>query len=277
MYKTPKEFSFNNNNNHSEKSVFSETNMFEASMILIANDVRFNLLENIYESKDCIQFLTEQICLELRSRPDFYDVKVDVSPVHVHRTASDDGKFRNRHLKMDYMFIEETSLKLGNLVGPLPKGLVYASDWRFDFGRISAEIKPRFLSLATRAVESFIYTFGNLDNDVCPPITYPLISAIQITVPCVDIYLWNPTSVILLKLAGGLLFQTDNFANENWINRFFIQIPNIQIQALAEAKNGVDRGGVNDIWHEVFSFTSSINVSKYGKSMDFKHIIQDQK
>lgn len=178
-------------------------------------------------------------------------MEIDILPIKVTRIAN------NKPKQNEFVYIEGITINYSNFMGPTPLALPFATDWRFTIGNIKGEISPLFIPFLGQAAESFGITFADIDNRLCAVLDDDCITSIQLKISSLGLRIWNESSCFNIELGQGIVLQSDNFANDIWIDRTFIKIPNIFIQTLACLDE--------HIWYEVMKISTSFAVSMYKK------------
>ena len=98
-YKGPNEFALRND--EAPGKVLKQENAFEFSMIIIVKMVAIAVPEVLFEITEAnkLKLETSELCLDLRYRPELFEVQIDVQPIHARRAFT-----------RDYLFIKGIAL-----------------------------------------------------------------------------------------------------------------------------------------------------------------------
>lgn len=126
----------------------------------------------------------------------------------------------------------------------------------------------------TAALETFFYHFLDVDDGLEFPPLLPELDAAHCTIESIHLSLWGISSVSIIDLSQGVLFQYDSFNQVRWNTRTFINIPIIAIQSLATTDDLVNHKpkfskSINSLKSlvEVFRFETSFHVCVYDKPL----------
>lgn len=142
--------------------------------------------------------------------------------------------------KVEMLLIDGASIHGHRLMGPLPDKLVYAVDWRLEFGQITGDLSPLFAISATEFLSCFLHHYDDKDNLLNPIVVLPDITCANIEVAGVDVSLWSGSSVLKVKMNDGLKMHFDNVVNVRYCDRVVVHLPNLCVQGLTMTNKASD-------------------------------------
>ncbi|CAJ0830181.1 10799_t:CDS:10 [Entrophospora sp. SA101] len=229
---------------------------FEVYMAIIIENGTLYLPENLYDAqkKSVIQF--HELQLDLRN----LDIYMDLN-IYAHR-----------------------------LFGPLPETATYVCNWDINIDTISGQLKPSFLISAGSFAESFVYHYIDDENalpaEFAAPL-YPDVVFVDFIVKEIDVSIWCRDSRTQILLEEGLNVKFDDLANEKFLQRTVVNLPDLVIRSLAmssSSSSSLAAAAAHDInketethpWVEVASLECAFDVTIFRTTSGWKQKLESQ-
>ncbi|CAG8500632.1 1907_t:CDS:10 [Paraglomus brasilianum] len=243
--------------------------LFEVYLVLVIEDGSLSLPENLYTAENCSTIQFHELQLELRNLDLYMDMDITVSPLTIVLDQEDVARKHSRlRLQNNYLFLDDLNIYAHRLYGPRPKTAAYVCNWDINLGTISGQLRPPFLLSLSSFARAFAYHL--VDEESALPIEFanPDVTFLNVKVKDVDVSIRCRDSCSQILLSEGICVQYDNLANEKYLQRVVLKIPELFIKSLAMVAtpgSPVDVGfDVEDYpWVEVANFETAFDVTLF--------------
>nr|CAG8529135.1 11787_t:CDS:10 [Entrophospora candida] len=266
---------------------------FEVYMAIIIENGTLYLPENLYDSqkKSVIQF--HELQLDLRNLDIYmgHPLTWTLCPENVNTKTNSRSKPPKPLKESDnYLFINDLNIYAHRLFGPLPETATYVCNWDINIDTISGQLKPSFLISAGSFVESFVYHYIDDENalpaEFAAPL-YPDVVFVDFIVKEIDVSIWCRDSRTQILLKEGLNVKFDDLANEKFLQRTVVNLPDLVIRSLAmssSSSSSLAAAAAHDInketethpWVEVASLECAFDVTIFRTTSGWKQKLESQ-
>lgn len=189
------------------------------------------LPESIYEQQRCSRLCAASLDVDLRFTNYYMDMQLSVSPLKIDMQSTQlDG---SSSISGTQLFIDGLSAHGHRLFGLPPTEPTYVCNWDFDVGRILGECSPDFVTCLGSSLQSFDFSFDNVENTL-PPLFPELLFDVTFLRAKIDSV---HVTVLLDEIAFILSFQPlttkfNDWANNKFSKRLSLLVPNITVVAM---------------------------------------------
>ena len=170
------------------------------------------------------------------------------------------------------------------LFGPLPKTATYVCNWDINVGTISGQLRPSFLLSVASFAKTFVYHFVDKENAL--PVEYvipldPDVTFLTVGIKEIDVSIWGRGSGTQILLKEGLGIKFDDLANEKYILKVILDLPDLIIRSLAKSamtmpSTDFSKDAGNHPWVEVASLECAFNVTLYRTTSGWRKRLESQ-
>jgi len=126
--------------------------------------------KGLYRAHESIGLITSGLCIDLRFTNHYMDLQVDIEPIRIaafkkpQNTMTAGLSWELKMVQPPEVYIDSVAIFGHRLFGLPPTEPTYICNWDFDIGDLKGEISPRFLQGLVLGLQSFVFTFVDVEN-----------------------------------------------------------------------------------------------------------------